>query len=425
MTKPAAAEFHVSQTSETLATALFLVGIASGSLIAGPLSEELGRNPVYLISTAIYLCFTLGAALSPNFGSQITFRFLSGLFSSPALSIYGGSLADLYPIDERKNIWSIFALSPLLSPILSSVAGGWINGIIYWRWVYWIGLIFSFAAFMLALLFLPETFSPMILLWRAHHLRQVTDNQNYMCALEEQDSLLKRLASNLIRPAQFFTTEPIIIALGAYLIVVYVVIFTFLNGMEFIFTDTYGLSSGITSLAFVGITIGALFFACSTPIFNRAHRSQLRKQKLNGSTGPPELLLYPAMWAAPFFSISLFWLGWTNYPSISYWSGYAAIVVFGFSMTAIFVSSYIYIINSYGTWSSSALGSITLARYFVSSGMVVASRPMYEGIGVHWTLTLLGALGAILVPTPYLIYRYGEVIRRKSKFAVGGTEDAS
>lgn len=129
--------------------------------------------------------------------------------------------------------------------------------------------------------------------------------------------------------------------------------------------------------------------------------------------------------AAPFFSISLLWLGWTNYPSTSYWSGYAAIVVFGFSMTAIFVSSYIYIINSYGTWSSSALGSITLARYFVSSGMVVASRPMYEGIGVHWTLTLLGALGAVLVPTPYLISRYGGYIRRKSKFAVGGTEDES
>ncbi|KAI4722899.1 MFS general substrate transporter [Aureobasidium sp. EXF-10727] len=411
VTKPSSKEFHVSQTAETLATALFLLGISVGSLIVGPLSEELGRNPVYLVPSFLYLCFTLGDALAPNFGGQITMRFLAGICSSAALSIYGGSLADLYNPEERNKIWPVFALSPLLSPILSPVAGGWITGDISWRWVYWIGLILSGAVFLLALFFLPETSSPMIIQWRAHHLRVITRSDKYTCDLEGTDSLGKRLAQNVTRPAKFFTTEPIIIALGFYLIVIYVVIFTFLNGFEFIFTDTWGLSDGDTAFAFLGICLGAVISVALMPLITAIHRKFSR-----GGGETPETLLWPAMVASPFFAISIFWLAWTSYKSVSYWSSYASTVLFGYSMTAIFVSSYSYIINIYGTWSSSALGSVTMARYFVAAGMVVAARPMYQGIGHHWALTFLGCLGIVCLPVPWLIYRFGKKLRDKSEF---------
>lgn len=418
VTKPASKSFHVSQTSETLATALFLFGISAGSLVVGPLSEEFGRNPVYLVSSFFLLCFTLGDALAPNFGAQITFRFLAGLFSSPALSIYGGSLADLWNMKERENLWPVFALSPLLSPVLSPVVGGWIADRVTWTWVYWIGLALSGTIYLLALLCLPETFSPMIIQWRTHHLRQLSGNDNYTCDLEGGDSLGQRLANNLSRPAKFFTTEPIIIALGFYLVVVYVVIFTFLNGFEFVFQDTYGISTGDTSLAFLGICIGALVSVAILPLIDML-RTRFHKEKGSLDTATPaapEVLLFPAIIASPFFAISIFWLGWTNYKSISYWSGYAAVILFGYAMTAIFVSSYSYIINIYGTFSSSALGSVTMARYLVAAGMVVAARPMYQGIKVHWALTFLGCLGIVCLPVPYLIYRYGSVLRKKSQF---------
>jgi DHA1 family multidrug resistance protein-like MFS transporter len=414
VTKPSSKEFHVSQTSETLATALFILGISAGSLVVGPLSEELGRSPVYLVASFLYLCFTLGDALSPNFAAQLVFRFLAGISASSTLSIYGGSLADMWDNEERNKIWPVFALSPLLSPILSPVAGGWITGHISWRWVYWIGLILSGAIYLLALLLLPETFSPMIIQWRTHHLRTVTGSDKYTCELEGKESLGKRLAHNLSRPVKFFTTEPIIISLGFYLVVIYVVIFTFLNGFEFIFTDTWGLSDGDTALAFLGICLGALISVALMPLINMIHR---RVGKNGDDT--PETLLLPAMVASPFFTISIFWLAWTSYKSISYWSAYTSTVLFGYSLTAIFVSSYSYIINIYGTWSSSALGSVTMARYLVAAGMVVAARPMYQGIGVHWSLTFLGCLGVVCLPVPWLLYRYGKVLRDKSEFING------
>lgn len=80
-----------------------------------------------------------------------------------------------------------------------------------------------------------------------------------------------------------------------------------------------------------------------------------------------------------------------------------------------FVSSYQYVIDSYETNSASVLSSITFLRYIVAGGMVIADMPMYKGIGVHWTLTLMGCLATALVPVPFVVRRYGRQICSKSK----------
>jgi len=110
----AAASFHVSPEAETLSTALFLFGVAFGSLPSGPISETFGRNPAYLISMFLYLIMVFISALAPNLPVQLVFRFLSGIFASPSMTIYGGSLADMYTDVERSLLWPIFALAPIL-----------------------------------------------------------------------------------------------------------------------------------------------------------------------------------------------------------------------------------------------------------------------------------------------------------------------
>jgi DHA1 family multidrug resistance protein-like MFS transporter len=89
-----------------------------------------------------------------------------------------------------------------------------------------------------------------------------------------------------------------------------------------------------------------------------------------------------------------------------------------------YTSSYEYIIDSYGDHAAVALASITMMRYLIAGGMVMAARPMYKGIGVHWTMTLFGCVAAILTPGPYLLKRYGKELRRRSPYAatdVGGS----
>jgi DHA1 family multidrug resistance protein-like MFS transporter len=47
---------------------------------------------------------------------------------------------------------------------------------------------------------------------------------------------------------------------------------------------------------------------------------------------------------------------------------------------------------------------------------------MYMGIGVHWTMTLLGVVAAVLTPAPYLLWKFGEDLRRKSPYATTDVE---
>jgi len=76
-----------------------------------------------------------------------------------------------------------------------------------------------------------------------------------------------------------------------------------------------------------------------------------------------------------------------------------------------------YIIDSYETYAASALASVTLIRYVAAGGMTVVGIPFYQNMGVHWTLTILGCISALLVPVPYVFYMYGARIRARSKYA--------
>lgn len=77
-----------------------------------------------------------------------------------------------------------------------------------------------------------------------------------------------------------------------------------------------------------------------------------------------------------------------------------------------------YVIDSYNIYAASALGFMTVSRYFAAGVMTVVGIPFYKNMGVHWTLTILGCISAIMVPVPYVFYRYGPVIRRWSRYAV-------
>jgi hypothetical protein len=230
-------------------------------------------------------------------------------------------------------------------------------------------------------------------------------------------SFMKRIRVVLPLPATFFTTEPVIAVLGAYLILLYSLLFSFLSGFDYIFKQTYNLSDGLTGSCFASIAIGSTVFMLGAPGFYSWARR--KTEYVRGSPIKPEFRLWPAIATGPLLPISLCWLGWTNYASISIWSGLGACFLFGIVLMAIYVSSYEYIIDCYPEHAAVALASITMARYLVSGGMTLATRPMYDGIGVHWTMTLLACIAAILAPAPLIFWKYGDKLRAASRYAKG------
>ncbi|KAG0652008.1 putative efflux pump [Hyphodiscus hymeniophilus] len=421
--RQASEEFGVSQVTESLATGLFLVGFGFGALFAGPISETVGRNPVYIVTLFIYMIWIMASGLAPNIGAQLAFRFLAGFFGSTPLTCAGGSLSDLWDPMERVYAFPVFANAAFMGPIFGPVVGGFIgqSSVVSWRWCEWITLIISGLILGLVVLFQPETFAPILLKWKAAHLRQITGDDRYVAAVEiRAESFQKRLLHALYRPFLLTIREPIVVLFAIYLTVVYIILFTFLDGYSYVFGETYGFSEGITGLSFIGIGIGLCFASLLVPLIHYwAKRDLAAARARDGPNAklPPEKRLWFAMFGAPAVPISLFWMGWTNYPSISHWSGLIASVVFGYGILCIFISTYQYIIDSYEMYAASALASLTLIRYVAAGGMVEVGIPFYENLGVHWTLTILGAISALMVPVPYAFYFYGPKIRSWSRYA--------
>ncbi|KAL5115841.1 hypothetical protein ACEQ8H_006243 [Pleosporales sp. CAS-2024a] len=421
----ASEQYRVSQVAQDVTTAIFLFGIASGCLFTGALSQTFGRNPIYLVFTFAYLVFILGTALSTTFASRIVCRYFAGLFSSAALGINGASAGDMFSPVERALWFPIIAWFNIVPPVLAPIVGGWVatQRHLGWIWTDWIILIMSTFAFVVAFCFLPETNLATLLGYKAKHIRRITRDDRYTSKQQgsSRGGLGASLKEVMVLSVKFSTQELAVVALGVYLIMLYVVLFTFLSGFDYMFKEPYGLDPLQEGACFASIALGATLFTLVGPILYQWTLCKTRTDSYHvRSSKPvqPEFRLWPAMCCSPLLPMSLFWLGWTDSPTISIYSGLAACFCFGIVLNAMYVSSYAYIVDSYGDKAAIALASVTMMRYLVAGGMVMAARPMYlRKLGVHWTMTLLGCVAVILTPAPYALYKYGDKLRSKSPYA--------
>ena len=187
------------------------------------------------------------------------------------------------------------------------------------------------------LLFLPETFPPILLKWKAKHIRDLTGDDRYRGSIEvRRETFFVRLRRALYRPFLMTSREPIIILLALYLTVIYIVLFTFLEGFDFIFAQTYGLSQGHTGLCFIAIIIGLFGASALVPLIYKWAKRDLQKVKEQGGDRlPPEFRLWYSMLGGAFaLPISLFWMGWTARPDIPIWSPLGACIVFGYGKSS-------------------------------------------------------------------------------------------
>ena len=158
-------------------------------------------------------------------------------------------------------------------------------------------------------------------------------------------------------PATFFVREPVVFILGMYLVLLYVLLFTFLSGFEYVFQRTYQLSTGQTGSCFAAIAAGETLSVLIAPALYGCTRRETNYARRASTELEPRL--WPTIAAAPLLPASLFWLGWGAHAKVSIWSGLVACFVFGIALIAVYISSYEYIIDSYGEHAAVALASIT------------------------------------------------------------------
>src|SRR5437870_3897170 len=134
-----------------------LTGLALGQILAGPLSDRLGRRRPLLIGVAGYVLASLLCATAPAAPLLVGFRLLQGLAGAAGIVIARAIVRDLYVGAAAARYFSRLVLIMGLAPILAPVLGAQVLRISSWRGIFLVLTIVTALLWLGAALALPET----------------------------------------------------------------------------------------------------------------------------------------------------------------------------------------------------------------------------------------------------------------------------
>lgn len=172
-------DLTASHADVQLLVTLFLVGFGASQLFYGPLSDAIGRRPVFLLGQGVYL---LGTIICVAFSHSLTIlifgRLLQGLGAGSASVLGRSVLRDSYDGPQLVKALSYIAVTASIMPIVAPVFGGWLAFYLGWESVFLFVLCYLAAIFTLGYFVLPETNSQSK---RQFHLASVV--KNYGCLI--------------------------------------------------------------------------------------------------------------------------------------------------------------------------------------------------------------------------------------------------
>ncbi|CEJ58968.1 Putative Synaptic vesicle transporter SVOP and related transporters [Penicillium brasilianum] len=413
--KQIASEYGVSLEVSTLGTTLLLFGLGLGPLVWAPLSEVYGRKPAVLAPYFIAAIMSFGTATAKDLQTIMLTRFFTGFFGSAPVTNTGGVLGDIWSPEERGVAIVGYAMAVVGGPVLGPIVGGAIvQSYLHWRWTEYITGIMMMFFLLLDLIFIDESYPPVLLVYKAQRLRFESGNWALHARHEEWDVTLKELGNKyLVRPFQLLAT-PICFLVALYASFVYGILYLSLAAFPIVFQEIRGWNQVVGALPFlaylVGIIIGAVINVSN-------QRFYLKRFKANNNRAVPEARLPPMMLGSVLFAAGMFVFGWTS-PKHIHWIGpIIGAVMMGFGFFTIFQAALNYLIDTFQKSAASAIAANTFLRSIFAGCFPLFTTAMFHNLGVPWAASVLGFISVALIPIPYLFFTYGRRIRARGKWS--------
>lgn len=127
-------EATMSQTQLTLSA--FILGMAIGNLIIGPISDAQGRRRPLLVGLAAYVVTSLQCIVAPSIELLTVMRFAQGIAGAAGIVIALAVARDLYSGTNLARLFSLLIGIQGLSPIIAPVVGSQLLAFTSWRGIF-------------------------------------------------------------------------------------------------------------------------------------------------------------------------------------------------------------------------------------------------------------------------------------------------
>lgn len=133
-----AADLDTTAASIQLTLTAFLVGLAVGQLLIGPISDAVGRRGPLILGTAICLLASIGCAVAPSVELLTAGRLLQGLSGAAGVVLARAIISDVSTGSTGAKLLGVMMIINVVAPVAAPLSGGAIISGLGWRGVFWV-----------------------------------------------------------------------------------------------------------------------------------------------------------------------------------------------------------------------------------------------------------------------------------------------
>ncbi|GAA3453908.1 multidrug effflux MFS transporter [Dactylosporangium matsuzakiense] len=230
-----ARDLHASPSVVQLSLIVFVIGLALGQVLIGPLSDTWGRRRPLIVGLSLYVAGSVCCVLAPTGGWLIGARALQSLGAAAGTVLARAIVRDPFQGPAMTRFLSVAMLVTGLAPILAPVVGGQVLRFTSWRGIFIVLAAIGAVLLVTVLVTQRESLPP-----ERRRPAHIPGTLRAMAALATDRSYLRYVLAAAL---------------------MFAAVFAYISGSSFNLQNVYGLTAQQFSLVFAANGLGIVLLA--------------------------------------------------------------------------------------------------------------------------------------------------------------------